>query len=79
MRALPAETEEQMMADDYDYSDSDDQAQSNPFNVAAQTMSGQNKSVTVNGILRENVTLKCLDNITKSKCEYEVCHIWISG
>lgn len=57
-----------MMADDdFDYSETDDQTLSQSLDDGSQKTQGQNKSVTVTGILRENVTLKCLDNITKSK------------
>lgn len=68
VHSLPADTEETMMADDdFDYSETDDQALSQSLDDGSQKTQGQNKSVTVTGILRENVTLKCLDNITKSK------------
>lgn len=69
VHSLPADTEEAMMADDdFDYSEiPDDQPLSQSLDDASHKTQGQNKSVTVTGILRDNVTLKCLDNITKSK------------
>ncbi|ALC40519.1 babos [Drosophila busckii] len=72
--ALPAPADDDEMVNDaeYDYSDTDDQSstgqQTKPSSIAKASMvpmEQQNSSVTVTGILGQNVVLKCDLKITK--------------